>query len=282
VTRTLPRGSVAAITHAIRLNGAAVEANLQAFALGRLMVADPTMIEPLIARQSPAPLNIPTMLDEIVEHRANHLQRYQDEAYAQRFRDLVTRVRSTEKGIAPDSEKLALAVARGYAKVLAYKDEYEVARLLTSPDLASELQRTFAEGGKISFNLAPPILSGRMSNGRPRKRSINARIAMPILRILARLKWLRDTRLDPFGLTAERRMERRLIADYEHLVAFTLEHLTALNHDAAVRLLSLIEEVRGFGPVKHEAIIKYDAVVKDHQMAFAEPRAHVVKRQSAV
>jgi indolepyruvate ferredoxin oxidoreductase len=273
--------SVTAITRAIRLNGAAVEANLQAFALGRLMVADPSRVEPLVTRQSTAPLDVPTTLDEIIEHRVAHLRHYQDEAYAERFRGLVAKVRLVEKDIVPSSERLALAVARGYAKVLAYKDEYEVARLLTSHTLTAELRRTFADGGRISFNLAPPILSGRMSNGRPRKRSLDARIAMPVLRIVAGLKWVRGTRLDLFALTTERRMERRLIADYERLVAFALEHVTAFNHDLAVRLLSQIDEVRGFGPVKHDSVIRYDATIRDQQAALLQSRPSVMKRQSA-
>jgi indolepyruvate ferredoxin oxidoreductase len=150
---------------------------------------------------------------------------------------------------------LALAAARIYAKLLAYKDEYEIARLLTQPELHNEIRRTF-DGGRIAFNMAPPILSRGHVNGRPKKGEIGVWI-LPVLRVLARMRRVRGTWLDPFGHTVERRMERTLIAEYEALVDRVLLALTSANHGRALALLALADEVRGFGSVKGTAVKNY-------------------------
>jgi len=251
----LPVG-VAAIERAIELNGTALAFNLRAFRLGRLFAADPERVLSLMPRGAAEPAQSMT-LDELVAHRAAHLCDYQDEFLAKRYRTLVERVRQWEVEVAPGSGALALAVARAYAKLLAYKDEYEIARLLTQPELHDEIRRTF-DGGRIAFNMAPPILPGGRVNGRPKKREIGVWI-LPVLRVLARIRRIRGTWLDPFGHMAERRMERALIADYEALVDRVLLALTPTNHGRAVALLALADEVRGFGPVKETAVKIYHA-----------------------
>ena len=156
----------------------------------------------------------------------------------------------------PGQQGLSRIVARNYAKLLAYKDEYEVARLLTRESLAAELASTFAAGGKIALNLAPPFLNGALVNGRPRKKEFG-RWIVPLLRVLARMKILRGSALDLFGYTAERRAERAMIAEYEALVEEALAALTPANHAAAMILLNAVDEVRGFGPVKEVAMETY-------------------------
>jgi indolepyruvate ferredoxin oxidoreductase len=242
----LPVGA-SAIEQAIRLNGVAVPFNLRAFRLGRLYAADPGKIQAL--RKPPAAA-LPTTLAEIVEHRTAHLAAYQNAGLAERYRALVERAAARERQISPGSELLARAVARNYAKLLAYKDEYEVARLLTHPDLREELAASFAKGARLSFNLAPPIFGGTA------KREFGPWLR-PGLALLARLRGLRGSWLDPFARTAERRMERRLIVDYERLVDRLLDRLDPRNLDAATRALSLADQVRGFGPVKMAAVEKY-------------------------
>jgi indolepyruvate ferredoxin oxidoreductase len=249
----LPVG-VAAIERAVELNGVALAFNLRAFRLGRLFAADPERVLSLVPRRIEEPA-LPLTLGELVAHRAAHLCDYQDERLAERYRTLVERVHQREAEISPGSGALALAVARIYAKLLAYKDEYEIARLLTQPELHDEIRRTF-DGGRIAFNMAPPILSRGHVNGRPKKREIGVWI-LPVLRVLARIRRIRGTWLDPFGHTAERRMERELIAEYEALVDRVLLALTPANHARAVVLLALPEEVRGFGPVKKKAVKTY-------------------------
>jgi indolepyruvate ferredoxin oxidoreductase len=152
-----------------------------------------------------------------------------------------------------------------------------VARLLTLPALEAEIAQVFAAGGRIAFNLAPPILAGRPVNGRPRKREFGAWLK-PMLRVLAQGRHVRGTAWDLFGYTAERRSERALIEEYERLVDRVLGALTPANHAAGVRLLSLAEEIRGFGPVKEAAIQMFHQRVKLLEQDFLAMEAH--SRQS--
>jgi indolepyruvate ferredoxin oxidoreductase len=255
--------SVAALERAIVLNGVAVSLNLKALRLGRLFVIDPARALEL-TQKSPSG---PPSFNEDVELRAAHLTAYQDAALAERYRRLLDRVSAREAEVVGQSGPLARAAARAYAKLLAYKDEYEVARLLTRPALQQEMAQVFAAGGRVSFNLAPPFLAGRGINGRPRKREFGPWLR-PALQVLARGRRLRGTVFDLFGYTAERRAERVLIAQYEQLVARVLAALTAANHHAGVELLTLAEEVRGFGPVKEAAMRRYHERAQSLEQAF--------------
>ena len=256
--------TVASIEQAIELNGVSVSFNLRAFRLGRLYAVDPSRVTDLAASASPAQPALPTTLRDVVAHRTRHLTDYQDGQLADRYSKLVDRVRLAESGSGVAGEALSLTVAKTYARVLSYKDEYEVARLLTQPALHEEVRRTFADGAKLSFNLAPPIMGGSKVNGRPRKREFGPWI-LPVFGALARFRRLRGTPFDPFGRTAERRTERALIAEYEALVERVLSRLTVDNHAAAVALLGKADAVRGYGPVKEEAAQDYRQAV-----AFAE------------
>ena len=174
-----------------------------------------------------------------------------------------------ERVVAADRDEhraLSKTVARNYAKLLAYKDEYEVARLLTSPELSRQLEAQFEPGGRVAFNLAPPIFAGKLVNGRPRKREMAW--LRPLLKMLPAFRFLRGTAFDLFGLTAERRLERALIDEYEGLVALVLSHLTFESYQAAVELLNLVDRVRGFGPVKMESIVAYRQQVNEARASF--------------
>ncbi len=242
--------SLASLSRAIELNGVAVAANKSAFALGRLAVHDPARFAALLAAHQPSHEPAPETLDAIIAHRAGHLTRYQNQAYAQHYRDLVDRARAAEAAIAPDKQDFALAVARGAAKLMAYKDEYEVARLYSDPAFAASLAATFQGRARPSFQLAPPLLARRdPDTGLPLKRRFGPWI-WPALKLLARLKGLRGTAFDPFGLSAERRMERRLAADYIALIDDLSRRLTPANHGMAVRLAKLPDEIKGFGHIK--------------------------------
>lgn len=250
------------VEQAVRLNGVQVEFNLTAFRLGRLHVADPDRLASLGAPATVS-LEAPETLDSIVTHRAAHLTAYQNARLAERYRGFVENVRLRA------GDALALPVAKAYARLLSYKDEYEVARLLTAPDLHARIAREFADGAKIAFNLAPPILAGRDVAGRPAKREFSARW-LPLLRILAGLRHLRGTWFDPFARTHERREERALIAEYEALVERVLEQLRPDNHPLAIGLLGLVDMVRGFGPVKQAALDAYRLKAREAEAAFAE------------
>ncbi|TXH32478.1 MAG: indolepyruvate ferredoxin oxidoreductase family protein [Rhodospirillaceae bacterium] len=237
---------------AIELNGMAVEMNKQAFSWGRRAAIDQAAAE---QAARPADRDIsPVTLAKIVAHRAAHLTAYQHAAYAARYKALVERVAAAERNTAPGLDDLACSVAVNYAKLLAYKDEYEVARLYTDGDFEARLNRQFDGDYKLSLYLAPPLLARPdPRTGHPRKRAFGPWI-WPCLRLLARLRGLRGTVFDPFGRTAERRAERQLIADYEMLIDDIIAGLTADNHAVAVELAGLPSRIRGFGHVKAEAM----------------------------
>ncbi|MHB1110502.1 MAG: DUF6537 domain-containing protein, partial [Devosia sp.] len=149
-------------------------------------------------------------------------------------------------------EPLVRAVAHTYARLLAYKDEYEVARLYARPEFLAGLKAQFEGGYAIEFNLAPPFLPGKTANGRPRKQKFG-RWMLQMFRLLAGMKRLRGTPFDIFGMSHDRRLERALIGEYEALLELVLTGLTAQNTDAAAQLLNLYNEIRGYGPVKESA-----------------------------
>ncbi|MCB1343531.1 MAG: 2-oxoacid:acceptor oxidoreductase family protein, partial [Pseudooceanicola sp.] len=224
-----------AIRQAVELNGAAVEKNLRAFEIGRWAVLHGTEAQRLIV---PNVVAKPKSLDERIAFRVDHLTDYQSARLAKRYRKLVDSV---------SDPKLKEAVALGYHKLLSYKDEYEVARLLLKSE--EKARAEFDGDFKMTFHLAPPMLPGTDSEGRPKKRAFGAWMQTPF-RLLARFKALRGTPLDPFGYAAERRMERALIKQYEGDMASVLPTVTPATLDATVALAALPLDIRGFGPVK--------------------------------
>jgi indolepyruvate ferredoxin oxidoreductase len=249
--------SGAALMRAIELNGVAIEMNKTAFRWGRVAAADPERIaELLVPSKDERPLE-DMAVDEIISHRAAHLTAYQDTVLAEKYRAAVSRVRALEDRVGSDA--LTRAVAINYAKLLAYKDEYEVARLLTDPAFEKELKETFEGDGKLSFHLAPPLISKVDPDlGRPKKRRFGEGMRMP-LRWVARMKALRGTKLDLFGRTEERKRERGLIKTYEAMLDEVAGSLTAENRFAAIALASAPDAVRGYGPVKLAAMDRFDA-----------------------
>jgi len=264
--------SIEAIERAVALNGVAVAFNLKAFRFGRLYAADSQRVLSMVDAIRPKPPQLPRTLDEQLAHRSAHLTAYQSPALAARYRALVHRV-TVREGSVVTSARLAEAVARNYAKLLAYKDEYEVARLLTQPALQEEIARVFS-GGRVSLNLAPPIVAGRLVNGRPRKRRFGAWIR-PVLRVLAQGRRLRGTAFDIFGYTADRRLERALVGEYERLVDRVLAALTTENHDLGVKLVALADDIRGFGPVKEAAVKRYRERVVEVEQEFVSVKAQL-------
>ncbi len=234
--------SAAAIRKAIELNAAGVKGNLRAFEIGRWAVSHPLEARAAVAPEAPAE----ETLEQKIERRADHLTGYQNRRLARRYRRLVGRARETEQALGADG--FAEAVAEGYFKLLSYKDEYEVARLHTET-LDQALAQAFGQVGRITYHLAPPILGRKDAEGRPVKTEFGPWMARAF-RILARFKVLRGTPLDPFGRSAERRMERRMIRDYEALIGEILGKLDAANAAAATELARLPLQVRGFGHVK--------------------------------
>ncbi|MEO9864212.1 MAG: indolepyruvate ferredoxin oxidoreductase family protein [Yoonia sp.] len=224
-----------AIREAITLNGAAVERNLHAFELGRWAYLHPDQAARVL---SPAVVEKPKTLDEKIAFRADHLVAYQGKRLSKRYRALVDGITD------PD---MKAAVAEGYHKLLSYKDEYEVARLLQ--DSHAKAAEAFDGDVKLTYHLAPPMLTKTGADGRPVKKQYGARMAK-MFPLLAKLKGLRGTWFDPFGRTDERRMERALIKEYEADMADVLRTMRPDTKADAVALARLPLDIRGFGPVK--------------------------------
>jgi indolepyruvate ferredoxin oxidoreductase len=241
----IPIGA-AAIERAIELNGVSVKLNLDAFLLGRRAAHDPELFASLVLKKTDRRAET---LDELIERRFKDLVAYQDAAYAGRYRALVDKVRHAEEARCKGAAALTEAVARYYYKLLAYKDEYEVARLYTDGEFRTELEKRF-KGGRLKFHLAPPLLSSRDPvTGHLRKRAYGPWM-MRAFEVLAKLKLLRGTAFDPFGYSAERKQERALVREYEQTIQDVLAGLNAANHSLAVEIASVPQMIRGFGHVK--------------------------------
>jgi indolepyruvate ferredoxin oxidoreductase len=260
--------SFAAIDRAIELNGIAVDQNRRAFAWGRLAAADPGFVSHF-AGDGHLPART---LEEIVGKRVAFLAAYQNAAYAERYRVRVDETRAAERQ-ALGSETLTEAVAKSLFKLMAYKDEYEVARLYAEGGFAKRIERDFEGPVKLKLHLAPPLLSRpRPGATEPRKIEFGPWM-LPLFRVLARLKRLRGTALDPFGYTAERRAERRLIAEYEALIDMLLPRLGSADPAILLELLRLPEKICGFGPVKERAIAAAEARKTELLRALDDPPA---------
>ena len=243
--------SAEALKRAIGLNGEAVAMNLAAFDWGRAMIAAPEALAGASAPPPPAePLDVPALF----KRREAELVAYQDRAYADRYRALVAHVAAAEEACLTGSDALTGAVAANLFKLMAYKDEYEVARLYADGDFKRALDAAFEGAGKITYHLAPPLLSRPdPKTGRPRKMAFGPWMLWAF-GLLRHGKRLRGTRLDPFGRSEDRRVERKLLADYEALCGEFAKALTSDNFAAALALAKLPERIRGYGPVKMASI----------------------------
>jgi indolepyruvate ferredoxin oxidoreductase len=241
-----------ALLRAIELNAVDVERNREAFNWGRIAAAAPQAIPGLLEPSEIEP-RAAESLDDIIDQRKAYLVAYQDQALADRYEALVTRARSAAAAVGNRTE-LTETVARAYFKTLVIKDEYEVARLHAESGFLQTLQSDYGKQARLRFHLAPPLLSRKLDDrGRPRKREFGSWV-LPLFRVLARLRFLRGSRLDVFGMTAERKGERALITDFENTLEKVFAGLTADNVDQATAIVAEYLEIRGFGPVKEQAI----------------------------
>jgi len=229
---------------AIDLNGTSVDANRSAFYLGRRLAVGLLEDDDAVRPAS-------------LERRIAELTAYHDEAYARAYSDFIARVRDRERDAIGNGSRLTDAVARGLFKLMAYKDEYEVARLSTRPELSRELAKSFGEGARYRFFLHPPVLRAL---GLKRKIALGAWFR-PALRVLAKLKFLRGTAFDPFGYAPVRRVERALIGEYRSLLERRLEKLTPENYEATVALAELADGVRGYEEVKLRNVERFRSAV---------------------
>jgi indolepyruvate ferredoxin oxidoreductase len=242
---------------AIELNGVAVEFNKKAFVWGRRAAVDLALVERLATPAEVIPISqaFSRNLDELIARRVEFLTGYQDAAYANRYRKLVERVREVE-ALKAGSTALTEAVARYYFKLMAYKDEYEVARLYSDPGFTQKIAGMFEGAYKLKFHLAPPIFNKPDPRTGEATKSEFGPWMMTAFRILAKLRRLRGTPFDVFGMSEERKTERRLIVEYEATVAELLERLDRENHKLAVEVANIPEHIRGFGHVKRRHLLE--------------------------
>ncbi|MEM9684360.1 MAG: DUF6537 domain-containing protein, partial [Pseudomonadota bacterium] len=256
-TVALPLSRSALVT-AIRLNGAAIERNLQAFDWGRIMAVAPDRVYQAagLARElDQIDDSTAESLDQLINRLADDLIGYQNAAYAARFRRLIEQVRAAEAEVGGDGT-LTEAAARSYHKLLAYKDEYEVARLYSDPGFRAALAEQFGSPKRVRLYLAPPLLARRdPGTGQLRKRKYGPWM-LSAMRMLSKLKGLRGTVFDPFGHTAERRMERSLIPDFEATVARLVPALRPEMLETATDILAIPQQIRGYGHVKEAAVTR--------------------------
>ena len=269
--------SPAAIERAIELNGVEVAMNSSAFAWGRRAAIEPEAVVAIAERRSgKAWTPERETLDERVAHRVKFLTAYQNEAYAERYANVVLRVREAETRVEPGRADLTEAVARNLFKLMAIKDEYEVARLYTDGSFLRQLSGQFSGWDRLEFNLAPPLVARRDPTTGNLKKGNFGPWMMNALRLLARSRWLRGKWFDPFGYSVERRMEQRLLAEYEETLAIIHGRLSAENHALAVALARYPEKIRGFGHVKAAAALRAAGDAAVRREAFLNGRVKAV------
>ncbi|MCQ9615428.1 2-oxoacid:acceptor oxidoreductase family protein [Paenalcaligenes niemegkensis] len=269
-----------AIEQAITLNGVAVATNTEAFRFGRVLAVHNDLIKKLCADEKPIRLHRAESLESLIAQNAKRLQNYQNTSYATRYTKLVEQLHHKEKQLYPDRKPiLSEQAAKSLYKLMAYKDEYEVARLYADSSFRTALHKQFEGDFELKFHLAPPLFSKKdPRTGIPRKQSFGARTEKLFV-MLAKAKVLRGTPLDPFSYMPERRTERRLRDDFESLLLQMTRSLTKQNYSTARRIAELPLQIRGFGHVKLAAIANYEQALEELLPQFFETQGLIQKRQ---
>jgi len=242
--------SLDALQRAIELNGVKIDENKQAFTWGRIAATNANAIDDLLGKTD---TGINESLDKMIVRRREFLVDYQDTNLADKYATLVERVHEAETALT-DDDALSRNVANAYFRLLSYKDEYEVARLHTRPEFLQTIRDDYGTKAKLRFHLAPPLFARKKdARGRPLKKEFGAWM-LPVFRVLAGMRGLRGTAFDVFGYTAERRMERGLIREFEAMLDASLPQLTADNRDDLNERVGRFLDLRGYGPVKEAAV----------------------------
>ncbi len=250
--------SEAALLRAIELNGVAIDSNKKSFLWGRRAAVDLARVEKIALPAKTIVVQMPQSLDSLIKRRVAVLTEYQNEDYAAQYASLVSKVRNAEAklGGTRTENRLSTAVAKYYFKLMAYKDEYEVARLYTDGQFVDKLKQQFEGDFSLKFNLAPPLFAKKDDKGHLVKAQYGSWVWQGF-KLLAKMKFLRGTKLDVFGYSAERKGERQLIVDYRDTILGLLDTLNTDNLATAVEIAALPEKVRGFGHVKEKAVAQY-------------------------
>ncbi len=275
------------IEAAIKASGVGVEQSLAAFRWGRMAVLDLSFVKAEIAKYQPKleqpqlkpaaraivdAIGVQGEARRLLEVRVPELIAYQDEAYAKRYADVIRRVLAAEQKVAPGKSQLTEAAARYLYKLMAFKDEFEVARLHSDPAFLAQLEAQFPHGYSVKYNLAPPMLSKRdPATGELQKKQYGAWM-LSAFKMLAKFKGLRGGALDIFSKTEERHMERQLIEDYLAVLEEIIKGLTLANHAAAVALTSVPDEIRGYDVVKARSVEVARSLQEKYLQAFRNPQ----------
>ncbi|NYT44013.1 indolepyruvate ferredoxin oxidoreductase family protein [Alcaligenaceae bacterium] len=268
--------SLPAIMRALELNGVAVERNQRAFQMGRLLAAQPDALRVATAKEKAVLIHMPESLEAVMERCSTALRAYQNDAYAAQFTGFIDQVLHAERKLRPEGRpQLTIQVAKSLYKLMAYKDEYEVARLFASGEFRKSLAEQFEGDYSLQFHLAPPLFARRDPHtGIPRKMTFGP-TTEKLFRLLARCKGLRGSWLDVFSYTAERKMERQLITEFRQAVQAMLGTLNADSYASALQLAQAPQEIRGFGHIKLANIQAYRKTVADLTAAASRPEMKV-------
>ena len=248
----------APILEAIELNGVAVDWNKEAFAWGRRLAHQPELIEQIMNPDNTTKplLFTPNSTADWVAKYSKELTLYQNQAYAERYQTLVAKVVQTETKAMLENTGLATVVAKATFKLMAYKDEYEVARLYSEPEFLEKLEEQFEGDYRLQFNLSPPIIAPKDKNtGKPDKIQIGAWV-LTVFGLLAKFKFLRGTKLDPFGYLSDRKIERDLIEQYFDTIELLIKGINSDNYELAVEIAAIPMSIRGYGHIKHESVLE--------------------------
>ena len=260
-----------AIHRAIELNGRAIDQNKLAFDLGRAAAVNLDVVNDAAGLGDDVQVVRFETLEHIVDYRAEFLTKYQNSAYADQYRQFVGEVAGKVRSM-KNGEDLCKAVARNLFKLMAYKDEYEVARLHTDGEMRKKIAEQFTGDYKLKFNMAPPIISRALdTQGRPKKKQFGSWM-YGVLSVTAKLKFLRGSALDVFGYTAERKMERKLISDYKAVMSDFVSRINEENLPVAIEAAMLPDEIRGYGPVKEQAVEGAEEKLQKLKARFNDPK----------
>jgi indolepyruvate ferredoxin oxidoreductase len=245
----------ASLLRAIELNGVGIASNKKSFLWGRRAAVDFKRVEHIATPGKAIVVQMPQSLDTIIKQRIAYLTAYQNAEYAATYEALVKRVRTAETGLGQGT-RLSTAVAKYYFKLMAYKDEYEVARLYTDGRFVEQLKQQFEGSFSVKFNMAPPLFSKKDAQGHLVKAEFGSWM-WHAFKLLAKCKGLRGGTFDIFGYSDERKMERALVPEYREMIVALLPGLNAGNLAQAVALANLPEQIRGFGHVKEQAVAAF-------------------------
>ena len=247
--------SLTAVERAIELNGVSVQMNKESIYWGRLAAIDIKKVESIALNNVEAKIVVET-LDSVIDDRYDFLVGYQNKKYADQYKALVLRIKDIDMSISNDQDSLSMAAAKFYFKLMAYKDEYEVARLHTGDEIKKYLDDKLEGNYKIEYSLAPPVLGGRDKlTGRYPKRKLPS-ITYYLFALMKRFKFLRGTPFDIFGMSSHRKTERKLIVEYEEMMSRVINKVDINNYDSAVKIASLPDHIKGYDVVKEANIEK--------------------------